>query len=325
MTTAIATNGAWSKEQIEVLKEDICPGASDEQLKHFGMVCAQTNLNPFTRQILAIMRRTKVWDKKTRRKDWVEKMVITTTIDGFRIVAERSGKYGGQTQPEWCGEDGVWKEVWLSRKPPAACRVGVRRKDWAEPLYAVAVFSEYVQTYTNEGKEEPSGLWGTKPATMIRKCAEMLALRQAFPMELSGLYGDAEMGHEAPPIEAEPVAEAPQKPQEALPAPPKANGRPKEPTDHVGYVEAVNKAFRWCGLTDAEGEAVAFHFDGRNQNSLAWMRRMLRENGGKPETVAPVVRKFIQAWADNDAEFAKGDAAAPIEDEQPPLIEGDAA
>jgi hypothetical protein len=37
-------------------------------------------------------------------------------------------------------------------------------------------------------------MWATKPYIMISKCAEALALRKAFPDELSGMYSEEEMG-----------------------------------------------------------------------------------------------------------------------------------
>lgn len=183
---ALAT---WNAEQTNVIRTLICPGASDAELVLFAQVCQQTGLNPFARQIYGIMR----FDGRQRR----EVLSIQTSIDGFRLAAQRSGQYGGQTDTEWCGEDGAWREVWLSSEPPAAARVGVIRKGWERPVQAVATFAEYCQR-TKDGN--PSGMWGKMPAVMLAKCAEALALRKAFPAELSGLYSSDEMAQADNPL-----------------------------------------------------------------------------------------------------------------------------
>jgi len=114
---------------------------------------------------------------------------VQAGIDGFRLVAERTGKYEGQTPQQWCGPDKVWHEVWTDDAPPVAARVGVYKRGRREPTYAVAHWREYVQGY--QGK--PSGKWKDMPANQLCKCAEALALRKSFPAELSGLYTPEEM------------------------------------------------------------------------------------------------------------------------------------
>jgi len=181
----------FTTEEISILKSQIMPNASDAELALFGKVCAQTGLSPFARQIFAVSRNQ--WNPETQREE--KKWSFQTSVDGFRLVAQRSHEYEGQTFAQWCGDDGKWVDVWLSDKYPRAARVGVFRKGFREPLYAIAMWDSYVQQYKDKktGQFRVANMWDKMPELMLSKCAECLALRKAFPQELSGVYSKEEM------------------------------------------------------------------------------------------------------------------------------------
>nr|WP_228512649.1 phage recombination protein Bet [Clavibacter sp. VKM Ac-2872] len=137
----------------------------------FLLHCRRTGLDPIARQIYCIERGGK-WGTQV-------------SIDGARLVAERTKEYRGQTPTQWTADGVTWVDVWLPKDPPAAARVGVLREGFSQPLVAVATWDQYA--------DKNGAMWKKMGALMLGKCAEMLALRKAFPQDLSGLYSTEEM------------------------------------------------------------------------------------------------------------------------------------
>src|SRR5262249_27703294 len=85
------TAPGWSREQIDLVKRTVAKGCNAAERRMSMHVCAKSGLDPFMRQIYAIKR----WDKRAAR----DVMTIQTSIDGFRVVADRTGKYAPGREP----------------------------------------------------------------------------------------------------------------------------------------------------------------------------------------------------------------------------------
>lgn len=176
---------SWNQAAFDAFCNTYMPKATPAEVALFEEVCRRTGLSPYARQVYPIKRSVR------EGRDYVDRWSFQVSIDGFRLIAERTGAYRGQTTPLFCGVDGVWKELWLSAEPPTAAKVGVLRSDFDAPLYAIAKWSEYAQR-TRDGSL--TSMWAKMASLMLAKVAEALALRKAFPQELSGLYTTEEMG-----------------------------------------------------------------------------------------------------------------------------------
>lgn len=180
--------GKLSRTQIELVKRTVAKGASDDELKLFITVCHGAQLNPFLRQAHLVP----FWDSK----DGIERRAIIVGIDGFRAIAEGSGNYAGNDDPEFDGEKELECEVWEGKAKakkkiivPDKAKVSVYKivEGQRYPFSATARWSEY---YPGEKK---GARWHSMPYMMLGKCAEALALRKAFPKLLSGIYAQEEM------------------------------------------------------------------------------------------------------------------------------------
>ena len=176
----------WSERQIAGLRQVGIEGATQGDLLIFFHVCQRTGLDPFARQIHMVSRNQKEGDR------WVKKWTIQTGIDGYRLVADRADHRDGTMREYedtlWCDAEGNWSDVWLKATAPTAAKVTVVRNGKRFP--AVALYREFVQT-KRDGN--PNSMWSNMPANQLAKCAEALALRKAYPQDLSGIYTDDEM------------------------------------------------------------------------------------------------------------------------------------
>jgi hypothetical protein len=165
-----------SSHPIAVLRDQLAPEASDEELAFFAQVCARLELSPFADQIVLIGR----YDSRLKRK--VHRHQIT--VAGRRTLAARTGLLAGIEGPVWCGPRNPrgeleWREIWDDDEhTPYCARCLVHVKGWEVPANGTAKWSEFVVT---DQAGVPTALWQKMPSHMLGKVAESMALRRAFP------------------------------------------------------------------------------------------------------------------------------------------------
>jgi phage recombination protein Bet len=179
MSTALATIGPaaldaeWTDERREFIRKHYCGNAPDAKVDAFLGIAQRRRLSPEEKHIYLV----------SRAGDWT----IQTGIDGYRLIADRTGAYAGSDDPEFVyppDEDHF----------PSLARVTVWKMVQGQrcPFTASATWDEYFPG------DKQGFMWKKMPRTMLAKCAEALALRKAFPAELSGIYTDAEMDQAQP-------------------------------------------------------------------------------------------------------------------------------
>jgi phage recombination protein Bet len=172
-----ALMAGMGREQIELIKATVARGATDNELKLFLYTASRTKLDPLTKQIHFIKRRV----RNPRTGNYDEVGTIQTGIDGYRVVAARNGLAGI--------EDAVFDNEDAAHPNKASVTVYKMIDGQRVPFTASARWKEYAQL--RDGK--PTAMWAKMPYLMLAKVAEALALRKAFPNDLTGIYTNEEM------------------------------------------------------------------------------------------------------------------------------------
>lgn len=223
----------------------------------------RSGLDPFKREIYMITRKGKA--------------TIQTGIDGFYKIADRATRSAGGTWgiPEtlWCGPDGQWRDVWLEKTPPAAAKVTVERD--GSRFTTVALTSEYMAD---------GPMWKKMPARMIAKCAEALAIRRAFPDDLSGLYTSEEMAQADSPAPA-PRPQAQQSQGGSRLA--QAMGQRPQPQQQPVESQPEPWQAQWADLKDALATAGLAPAEDRGDLWLAKLTELTGAEWTHPNQISP--------------------------------------
>lgn len=241
---------SFTQTQLAALQHLGIDQADKGDLDVFMHYCQRTGLDPFTRQIYMIGRNVR------QGNQWVTRWTIQTAIDGARLIARRAADRDGSTYstsgPFWCGTDGKWVDVWLKPTPPAAAKYVVHYK--GGDFTGVVRYDAYKAV---NKKGEVIGLWGKMADTMLAKCAEALALRKAFPQDLSGLYVSEEM-QQADSNQPQATQQEPQT------VPPQSQPAPQPQLLNQAQIDGIQAGMSELGLTAVKAaEGIRFYTKGR--------------------------------------------------------------
>lgn len=166
--------GSYTQEQLTLIKNMACQGASNDEFKVFIEVCQRLQLNPFIKQVYSIKR----GNQRT----------IQISIDGYRAVAERTGRYAPGKEPSF---------EYTDDKKLESATAYIMKMTADGKWHEVAAKAHYLEYRAN------TDIWTKMPRAMLAKCAESLALRKAFPAEFSGTYTEDEMEQADKPVTVE--------------------------------------------------------------------------------------------------------------------------
>lgn len=153
----------FTPKHLSLIKNQIAKDATPDEFNMFLMMAYRTRLDPLMNQLYFI-------------KYSNSKPSYVTSIDGYRIVAHRTGLFAGVDEPKY-----EYQHEELSH-----CSITVYKLVDGKPypFSAKVRLDEY-----DTGKNQ----WAQRKETMIAKVAEAHALRKAFPNDLSGIYTQDEM------------------------------------------------------------------------------------------------------------------------------------
>lgn len=174
-------NGKSVELSVALTQAYFCPQATPAEAFVFNSWCAHNGLDPWKREAYLV-------------KYGNNPAQMLTAKDAFTKRAESNPKYqGSKAGVVVRKEDGTLEnrvgELVLEDEELVGGWADVFVKDYVTPISAVVGFKERCQY--KDGK--PMAKWATSPALMIRKCALVAAMREAFPNEVGGMYIPDEM------------------------------------------------------------------------------------------------------------------------------------
>jgi hypothetical protein len=208
------TKKPWelSEAEVELVRNHIAKGASNEELSFCLGVARRYKLDPFRGQIWFVKRADRNLDKKDPvTKEWIKgyRWIPIVGINGLLHIAARDHKkefgsiskisYGPMIEVEWVegywGKDERGKAQWVTKgkhkiKVPEWAEVNAFKRNDPLPTVGQVFWEEIYPDVTN------APLVRQMPRLMLGKCATAQAVRKAYPAT-DGLYLQEEFMVEA--------------------------------------------------------------------------------------------------------------------------------
>lgn len=192
---AVAKSFGLEPAQYIALRDSIAKDATPAEFQAHLMIAKALRLSPVGGQVHFVKR----WDSKARK----EVFQTQVGIDGYLSIAQDTNLYDGPVKgyPQFqYTKGGEWTTEIYDDQVPYAAKHAIWRKGWRDPVEAVAIYSQYVQTVAEKDEEggktggrRPNAIWKVRPHPQLAKCALALACRLAFPRELLGVVTAEEM------------------------------------------------------------------------------------------------------------------------------------
>lgn len=136
---------------------------SDQEIVMFIQLCKFQKLNPFLREVYLIKYGNNPAQMVTGKETFLKRARRNPLYQGHKTGISADGKT-------------AWAEVYV--------------KGDAVPIRVEVDYEEYVG---RKSDGTVTGMWRTKPKTMLKKVALVQAMREAFPDDFGGLYSQEEI------------------------------------------------------------------------------------------------------------------------------------
>lgn len=173
-TTVTDLAVGYGRDEIDLIKSMCAQNATDDEFRVLLHMADKYKLDPLAKQIYLQKY------KSSKSPTGYAPAAIIITYAGMLEIANRDNML-----------DGIECEVFTraGEKQPYKAKSTLWKKGCSHPFVSEVAFDEYVQFEYNS--KTPSGLWATKPITMLKKVANAQNLRQAF--SLGQMYIEEEM------------------------------------------------------------------------------------------------------------------------------------